>query len=92
MSDDALPLDTARYQLAPGVRAIGPRIHCTGSSRVNRFSETARRLFVARDASVVRVLDGLVTAQDGGESDGECAGDFTSTSRTLSMDAPVHHG
>ncbi|HWU75669.1 MAG TPA: hypothetical protein VN043_04140 [Rhodanobacter sp.] len=89
---DRLTLDTARYQLAPATRAFALRIHRTGSSRVNPFSEMELQLFVVRDNQLVRVLDGLVTAQDGGEWDGECAGDFSSTSRTLSMDGQAHHG
>ncbi|WEN16752.1 hypothetical protein PY254_08820 [Rhodanobacter sp. AS-Z3] len=97
MSDDAVRIDqlifdTAPYQLAAGVRAFGLRIQRIGSSRVNPYGETELQLFVIRHGQLARILDGLLTSQDGGEWDGDCTGNFHSTSRSLSMQAAVHHG
>ncbi len=80
----ALSLDTARYRIAPQLRAFGVRVTYAGSSRVNPFSSTALNLYVL-DGSVLRqIMNKLEVSNRNGEWDGNCAGDFAKTRRTLS--------
>ncbi len=87
-----LSLDTARYQLSPGLRAFGVRVSYVGSSRVNPFGETTLNLYTLNGTVLRQVLNKLTVAQDGGEWDGMCAGDFSQTQRTLSMGDMGKHG
>ncbi len=87
-----LSLDTARYQLSPGVRAFGVRVAYVGSSRVNPFGATTLSLFTFVGSAVHQVMSKLTVAQDSGEWDGTCAGDFGQTQRTLSVGEPGKNG
>ncbi|OWV91865.1 hypothetical protein ATY75_01425 [Rhizobium sp. N122] len=90
MSDDAVRVrsvafDTARYQLAPGKTAFGLRVSLEGSSRANPFGETTLWLFSIEGDQLNPVLDNIVVGEIHGEWDTVCAGEFSETTRTLSM-------
>jgi hypothetical protein len=80
-----LTLDTARYQLTPQNRAFGVRVEHEGSSRVNPISQTALSLYVVDGQSLRTVVDRLLVEDSGGEWDGNCAGTFSNTTRTLDL-------
>lgn len=80
-----LALDTARYQITPQNRAFGVRVMHEGSSRVNPFAQTALSLYVIDGQSLRTVLDRLTVEDSGGEWDGNCAGTFNHTTRTLGI-------
>jgi hypothetical protein len=88
----ALSLDTARYQLAPGIRAFGVRIEYTGASRVNPYSATSLSLYVDEGQKIRKTLDNLVVSESNGEWDGTCEGDFSQTNRTLSIGKSSNKG
>lgn len=80
-----LALDTARYQLTPQNRAFGVRVMHEGSSRVSPFGETALSLYVIDGQSLRTVLDRLIVENSNGEWDGNCAGSFNNTTRSLDL-------
>lgn len=97
MNDDAfyisdLAIDTARWKIAPGQTAFGVRIQKRGSSRVNPMYEEALWLYTIDRGQLRMVLDGIVLQDNGGEWDGNCAGEFNDIKRTLAIDAAKHHG
>ncbi|PDV87398.1 hypothetical protein CO652_15475 [Rhizobium sp. H4] len=90
MSDDAfrvrsVAFDTARDQLAPKRTAFGLRVSLEGSSRANPFGETTLWLFSIEGDRLKPVLDNIVVRESRGEWDTVCAGEFSETTRTLSM-------
>lgn len=88
-----LTLDTARYQLAPGLRAFGVRISHRGASRVNLFHSETLNLYLYSGSQLRQVMSGLaVSTSSGGEWDGSCAGDFNETKRTLAIGKPGKGG
>lgn len=87
-----LTLDTARYQLTPQNRAFGVRVSHEGSSRVNPFSETVLSLYVVDGQSLRTVVDRLIVGTSGGEWDGNCAGTFNDTTRTLDIGPAAKEG
>ncbi|WP_122439037.1 hypothetical protein [Pseudomonas viridiflava] len=82
---ERLTLDTARYQLAPKLRAFGVRVSHIGSSRVNPFSSTALNLYVLEGSTLRPVMNALEVSSSNGEWDGVCVGEFSQTERTLSI-------
>lgn len=95
--DDAIytssvTIDTARYQLAPNVRAFGVRFNHRGSSRVNPIGIERLNLYTLNDQQLTLVLNNLQMDESGGEWDGQCTGDFAETKRTLALGAGSHHG
>ncbi|WP_174365297.1 hypothetical protein [uncultured Caballeronia sp.] len=80
-----ISLDTARYQLMPENRAFGVRISHSGSSRVNPYDTTSLSLYVIDGQRLKPVLDRLTVEERGGEWDGQCSGEFNSTSRTIDV-------
>ncbi|HEV3426896.1 MAG TPA: hypothetical protein VG320_03355 [Paraburkholderia sp.] len=80
-----LTIDTARYQLTPQNRAFGIRVAHEGSSRVNPFGQTALSLYVIDGQSLRMVVDRLIVEDSGGEWDGNCAGSFSNTTRSLDL-------
>ncbi|QND60863.1 MULTISPECIES: hypothetical protein [Mesorhizobium] len=97
MNDDAVAIrgiefDSGRYGLAPGVTAFGLRIDMANHSQPNPFSETDLRLYAIAGDALHVVLDGLVVASNGGESDTNCAGSFHSSQVSLAMSPTVHRG
>lgn len=85
-------LDTARYDIRPGIRAFGVVTKQFGSSMANPYSESALWLYSFTDGRVERVLDGLVTGKLNGENDGNCGGTATEVKRTVDMAATEHKG
>jgi hypothetical protein len=87
-----IALDTARYQLAPQTRAFGIRTSYEGSSRVNPYSGTALDLYVVEGHTLRRVVTDLTIGNSNGEWDGNCAGTFSDSSRTLSVGPATRNG
>ncbi|WP_162600692.1 hypothetical protein [Paraburkholderia sp. C35] len=81
----SLSLDTARYQLTPTDRAFGVRTTQGNTSRVAPYETTALSLYVIDGTTVRRVLERLVIASNTGEWDGNCAGTFDTTTRTIDI-------
>lgn len=88
----SLALDTARYQIAPGLRAFGVRVGHTGASRVNPFGSQTLKLYVYDGSQLRQVMNELVVNENGGEWDGVCAGEFNETKRTLAIGKPGKDG
>lgn len=78
-------LDTARYDVAEGLRAFGLRTAQYGSSRVNPYSEQALWLYIFDKGRIERVLDGLIVERSNGENDGNCQGESTTVKRTVTL-------
>ncbi|MDD2089851.1 hypothetical protein NP522_06565 [Pseudomonas guariconensis] len=79
-------LDTARYQLAPGLRAFGVRIRYTGSLRVNPLSSETLSLYVNDGSQLREILAEMLVSDSQGDWDGFCAGHFGEKKRTLAED------
>ncbi|MER9133420.1 hypothetical protein [Mesorhizobium sp. M0768] len=97
MTDDAIVIekvefDTGRYALAPEVTAFGLRIALAHHSLTAPFAETDLRLYARTGDTLRMVLDGLVVAGSGGDSDGSCAGYFHSSQVSLAMSPASHQG
>lgn len=82
---DSVGLDTARYNLAPGVRAFGVRSSRSNSSQPNPFSETRLQLLVFSGNILEAITGQIVVSSSGGEWDTRCAGEFHETKRTLEV-------
>ncbi len=89
---DGVELDTARYDLKPGVRAFGVVTRQYGSSRPNPYSERSLWLYTYDADQIARVLDGLVIGGVNGENDGNCTGETTERTRTVAIASTVHEG
>ncbi|MCP9232996.1 hypothetical protein NMG46_22550 [Mesorhizobium sp. LMG 17147] len=97
MTDDAIVIekvefDTGLYALAPEVTAFGLRIELAHHSLTAPFTETDLRLYALVRGELHVVLDGLVVAGSGGDSDGSCAGSFHSSQVSLAISPASHHG
>ncbi|WP_292660275.1 hypothetical protein [Mesorhizobium sp.] len=97
MTDDMIVIekvefDTGRYALAPDVTAFGLRIEMAHHSLTAPFTEAGLRLYALARGELHVVLDGLVVASSGGDSDGSCAGFFHSSQVSLAMSTASHHG
>ncbi|MCQ2996433.1 hypothetical protein NLO95_20220 [Pseudomonas syringae] len=88
-----LELDTARYQLAPKLRAFGVRVTYGGSSRPNPFESEVLTLYAALPGAQLQPLvSGLEVKRSNGEWDTRCAGEFTETQRTISISDKSNKG
>jgi len=87
-----LDIDTARYNLAPGVRAFGLRAGHSTSSHVSSLSDSKLRLFVEEGNTLRLILKDLVVSQSTGEWDMNCAGQSSETRRTLTVAPTRSHG
>ncbi|SAK52240.1 hypothetical protein AWB77_01384 [Caballeronia fortuita] len=81
----AIELDTARYQLKPGNRAFGVRVHYSGSSSANSFGGTSLSLYTIEGQTLHKVVDRLAVSSGSGETNGECDGFYDSTDRTIDI-------
>jgi hypothetical protein len=81
----SIEFDTARYQLTPQLRAFGVRVTYEGSSRVDPYEAQVLSLYVRDGGALRRVLADMVVSNSTGEWDGNCAGTFSSTTRTLAV-------
>jgi hypothetical protein len=80
-----LAIDPARYQLTPANRAFGVRINYSGSSRVDPYEETSLSLYVIDGQTLHPVLDRFAVDSSNGDWDGNCAGTFDATSRSIEI-------
>ncbi|MCU0120413.1 hypothetical protein N8H74_19280 [Pseudomonas sp. B2M1-30] len=80
-----LALDTARYKLAPDLRAFGVRARLNNASRLNPVEENQLSLYVREGAKLRSVLSKLLVYQYGGEWDGNCAGERFEITRTVEI-------
>ena len=85
MGLQGIALDTAAWRLTPAELAFGVRKSFQNSSRVDPFSDTTLSLYVIDERKLRRVLSNLTTQQSKGEWDGNCAGQFSDTSRAISV-------
>ena len=97
LSEDAvriadIKVDTARYTLAPEVRAFGLRVVRQGSSRANPFSNETLTLYVTHGPKLVKVLDKLETTLERGEWDTNCNGSFETVQGSLSIARTISNG
>lgn len=87
-----LTLDTARYAVAPEVRAFGVRTRFTNSSRLNPLDETQLTLYIREGQTLRPVLQQLLVYQYGGEWDGNCEGERSEITRTVEIAKTSSHG
>ena len=87
-----LTLDTARYAVAPKVRAFGVRTRFTNSSRLNPLDETQLTLYIREGETLRPVLQQLLVYQYGGEWDGNCEGERSEITRTVEIANTSSHG
>lgn len=92
VSLEGIALDTAPWQLTPQLLGFGVKTSFQGSSRVDPFENTNLSLYVVDGVKLRRVLSNLTTRQSSGESDGDCAGKFSVTSRAISVGRAGHGG
>jgi hypothetical protein len=83
--DEGLALDTAPWRLTPQELAFGVRKSFQNSSRVDPFADTTLSLYVIDGSKLRRVLSNLTTRESKGDWDGDCAGQFSDTSRAISV-------
>lgn len=89
-----LRIDTAAYELAPGLRAFGVRTIDSFSLRSYRSSTETLRLYLATGTDLKQVLGGLVVVSETegrDEGDEDCVGQ-SKISRTLSVAKTSSHG
>ncbi|MBV4475060.1 PA3715 family protein [Pseudomonas botevensis] len=92
ISFDDLVIDTARYRLAPDVRAFGLRSQFEHSSRVNPYSKTDLALYVREGNKLRPVLEGLVVYKNNGEWMDDCEGEGQTIRRTVEIGPLSHNG
>lgn len=97
IQDDAVQtryvtIDTARYQLTPELRAFAIRFSHTGASRVNPFNTESLNMYVLKGKTLPLLVNHFTVGDNGGEWDGNCAGNFTDSKRTLSVLKTTSHG
>jgi hypothetical protein len=85
VSFNGFAIDTAAYRLSKTTRAFGVRMGYEGSSRVNPYSCEVIDLFVISGKSLKMTAGPLQVSKSSGEWDGNCAGEFTDTVRTISL-------
>lgn len=93
ISFDDLVIDTARYRLAPNVRAFGLRsIFASHGSRANPYAKTDLALYIREGNKLRPVLEGLVIRKEFGEGTDECVNEDTRIRRTVEIGPASHHG
>lgn len=85
MGLQGIAVDTAPWRLTPQELAFGVTKSFQNSSRVNPFAETNLSLYVIDGGKLRRVLSNLTMRQNRGEWDGNCAGQFSDRSRSISV-------
>ena len=89
---DDLHIDTARYRLAPDVRAFGLRSKFAHSSHAIPYEKTDLALYVREGSQLRPVLEGLVVAKNNGEFSNDCEGYTKTIRRTVEIGPSSHHG
>lgn len=92
MRFSSLSIDTGRYTIAPGARAVGVRVSHANSSRSNGYSSQALMLFVDDGATLRQVLTRLEVSKESGEWDLQCVGAFQSMKRAIDVGPDTSHG
>jgi hypothetical protein len=92
ISLDDLKIDTARYNVAPGLRAFGLRSMFGHSSRANPYEKTDLALYVREGNQLRPVLEGLVIFKNNGEWMSDCEGEGQKVRRTLEIGKTSHNG
>lgn len=82
---EGVQIDTARYQLSPAVRAFGLRAEHYMRSGVGGYSTSALSLLIDQDGQMRRVLADLIVSKYTGEWDGQCKGNRTELTRTVTI-------
>ena len=82
---DDLRIDTARYRLAPEVRAFGLRSKFAHSSHAIPYEKTDLALYVREGNELRPVLEGLVVAKSNGEFMNDCEGYTKTIRRTVEI-------
>jgi hypothetical protein len=85
-------VDTARYRLAPDVRAFGLRVMHRNISRANPFSNETLTLYLPQGAKLNKVLDAFEMNFERGEWDTLCTGEFESRRSLLSIAKTTSNG
>jgi hypothetical protein len=89
---DDLVIDTARYRLAPDVRAFGLRSKFEHSSSAIPYEKTDLTLYVREGNKLRPVLDGLVVYKNNGEWLENCVGEGQQIRRTVEIGPTSHNG
>jgi hypothetical protein len=92
MGLQGIAVDTAPWRLTPQDLAFGVTKSFQNSSRVDPFADTNLSLYVIDGGKLRRVLSNLTTRQSRGEWDANCAGQFSDTSRAISVGRAGHGG
>lgn len=87
-----LLVDTARYRLAPDVRAFGLRSKFSHSSSAIPYEKTDLTLYVREGNKLRPVLDGLVVYKNNGEWLENCVGEGQQIRRTVEIGPTSHNG
>jgi hypothetical protein len=86
-------LDTARYALAADARAFGLRVSRQGSPQDAPYSNETLSLYVPHGPKLAKVLDGLETTLERGETNPvDCAGSFNAVHGNLALARSASHG
>jgi hypothetical protein len=90
MESDAIVLtefsiDSVIYQLAKDKQAFGVRTKYRGSSHANPYDYESLSLFVIDDSKLTVILEDFDMEEFWGEWDTNCAGEFTTQSKTFSL-------
>lgn len=86
-----LVIDTARYNLAPDIRAFGLRSNYEHSSSVAPYSKTELALYLKEGNTLRPVLEGLILAKNSGEW-GNCTGQGKDIRRVVNIGKSTHNG
>jgi len=84
-------IDTARYALAPDVRAFGLRVRYRGTTRSDPFASETLRLYVLQGGKLREVLEEIELDSDSGGWNADCTGRFKQL-RTLLSTRPGRGG
>jgi hypothetical protein len=87
-----LLVDTARYRLAPDVRAFGLRSKFSHNSSAIPYEKTDLTLYVREGNKLRPVLDGLVVYKNNGEWLENCVGEGLQIRRTVEIGPVSHNG
>lgn len=89
---EGLVIDTARYKLAPDVRAFGLRSDFGHRSSTMPYSKTDLALYLREGETLRPVLEGLVVSKNTGEWMGNCTGQGADIRRTVDIGKSSHNG
>ena len=82
----SIVLDTGLYYLKSDLRAVGVRVHFSGSSSVYPMSNELLSLYIPENKSFKNVLNSFTISNYNSDWDTKCAGESKETNSFLSMD------